>query len=124
VNIDVTGAIGIYQDDTFLKEEEKILISVPVEERPVELLTQWEMKLKALEDWLDSPEPGGGCHKIAMLEETHQHEEHLVDGAGTKLAEEMTGVSLSEVIAKQKPNDEETVGVEAAVKWQVKATRD
>ena len=58
-----------------MEEEEKILRYVPIEERSVELLTQGELELKALEDWLGSSKPEGVCHKIAMLEETHQHEE-------------------------------------------------
>jgi hypothetical protein len=58
-----------------MEEEEQILMSVPTEgECPVELLTQWELELKALEDWLDNPEPEGGCQEIAMPEEIHQHE--------------------------------------------------
>jgi hypothetical protein len=84
-----------------MKEEEQILRSVPIEgEHPVELLTQWELELKALEDWLDSPEPEGGFHKIAMPEETHQHEEQLVE-AGMGPAEELTGDNLSGEEAEQ-----------------------
>jgi hypothetical protein len=61
-----------------MEEKEKILKSSPTkEEHPVEFLTQWEMELKMLEDWLDSPEPEGGCQEIAMPEETCQHEEQL-----------------------------------------------
>jgi hypothetical protein len=49
--------------------------SIPTEEEhPFELLNQWEMELKALEDWLDSLEPEVGCHEIAMPKETYQHE--------------------------------------------------
>jgi hypothetical protein len=63
----VAGAIEGQKGETFMKEREKILKSIPIEEEhPVELLTQWEMELKALEDCLDSPEPEGGCHEIAM----------------------------------------------------------
>jgi hypothetical protein len=43
-----------------VKEEEQVLISVPTEEHPVDLLTQWELELKALEDCLDNLEPEGG----------------------------------------------------------------
>jgi hypothetical protein len=41
-----------------MEEKEKILKSTPAvkEEKPVESLTQWEMELKMLEDWLDSLE--------------------------------------------------------------------
>jgi hypothetical protein len=107
-----------------MEEEEQILKSVPTEgECPVGLLTQWEMELKALEDWLDSPEPEGGFHKIAMPEETHQHELQLEE-AGMEPVEELTGVNLSEVIAEQKPSDEKSAGVEAAAEWKAKATRD
>jgi hypothetical protein len=40
------------------------------EEHPIESLTQWEMELKMMEDWLSSLEPEGGYHDIAMPEET------------------------------------------------------
>jgi hypothetical protein len=43
------------------------------EEYRVELLTQWEMELKMLEDWLDNPEPEDGFQEIAKPEETCQH---------------------------------------------------
>jgi hypothetical protein len=56
VSTDVADATEGQQDETVMEEEEQILKSVPTEEEhPVELLTQWEMELKALEDWLDSP---------------------------------------------------------------------
>jgi hypothetical protein len=59
-------------------EEEHILKSAPTEgEHLVELLTQWELELKSPEDWLDSLEPEGGFQKIAMPQETHQHESHM-----------------------------------------------
>jgi hypothetical protein len=39
-----------------MEEEEHILNFVPIEEEHlVELLTQWEMELKAMEDLLDIP---------------------------------------------------------------------
>jgi hypothetical protein len=61
-----------------MKEEEHILKFVPIEEdHLVEILTQCYMELKELEDWLDSLEPEGGFHEIAMLEETYQHELQL-----------------------------------------------
>jgi hypothetical protein len=41
------------------------------EENPVESLTQWEIDLKRLEDWLDSPEPEGVCHEIDTPKETY-----------------------------------------------------
>jgi hypothetical protein len=64
--------------DTIMEEEEQILKSIPTEEEhPVELLTQWEMELKALEDWLDSLKLEGGFHEIAMLEETFRHKLQL-----------------------------------------------
>jgi hypothetical protein len=60
--------------ETIMEEKEKVLKSAPTEEEhPIELLTQWEIELKELEDWLDSLEPQGGFHEIDMLEETYQH---------------------------------------------------
>jgi hypothetical protein len=56
-----------------MKEEEHILKSIPIEgEFLVESLNQWEMELKAMEDWLGSPKQGGSFHEIAMPKETHQ----------------------------------------------------
>jgi hypothetical protein len=61
--------------ETVMEEMKQILMSVPIErEHPVELFTQWELELRALEDWLDNPEPKGGCQETTMIEETHQHE--------------------------------------------------
>jgi hypothetical protein len=98
---DVAGATEGQCVETVMEEEEQILKSVPTEgEHPVELLTQWEMELKALEDWLDSLEPEGGCQEIAMPEETYQHELQLEE-AGIEPARELTGVSLSEEVVEQ-----------------------
>jgi hypothetical protein len=120
---DVADATGRQQAETVMEEEEQILMSVPTEgERPVELLTQWELELKALEDWLGNPEPEGGCQEIAMPEEIHQHELQLVE-AGTEPVEKMTGVNLSEEVVERQFSIE-TAEVEDAVEWQVKATRD
>jgi hypothetical protein len=33
------------------------------------MLTQWEMELNMLEDWLDSQEPEGGSQELAKPEE-------------------------------------------------------
>jgi hypothetical protein len=45
-----------------MEEEKKILKSIPTEEEhPVVSLTQWEMELNMLEDWLDSLEPKYDC---------------------------------------------------------------
>jgi hypothetical protein len=65
--------------ETVIEEKEQILKSSPTEkeEHTVEFLTQWEMELKMLEDWLDNPEPEDGFQEIAMPEETCQHEEQL-----------------------------------------------
>jgi hypothetical protein len=53
----VADATDGQQSETAMEKEEQILKSVPTEEeRPVGLLTQWEMELKVLEDWLDSME--------------------------------------------------------------------
>lgn len=58
-----------------MEEIEQILMYVPIEgERLVEIFTQWELELNALEDWLGNPKPQCGCQEIAMTEETHQHE--------------------------------------------------
>jgi hypothetical protein len=106
-------------------KEEHILMSVPTEgECPVELLTQWELELRELEDWLDSPEPEGGCQEIAMPEETHQHKEQLVE-VGMEPAEELTGVNLSgEVVAERNSSVIEVYRSEDATEWQVKTMRD
>jgi hypothetical protein len=73
VSTDVVGTSTGQQYDIVVKEEEQILRSVPIEEHPVELLTKWEFDLRELEDWLDSLQPEGEFHKIAMLGETHKH---------------------------------------------------
>jgi hypothetical protein len=66
-NIDVAGEIEGQQAETVMKEDEQMLKSIPTEEEcPVELLTQWELELKELEDWFYSLELEGGFHKIAM----------------------------------------------------------
>jgi hypothetical protein len=64
------------QDETVMEEKEQILKSSPTgkEEDTVEMLTQWEMELKELEDCLNSSKPEGGFHEIAMLEETEKNE--------------------------------------------------
>jgi hypothetical protein len=50
-----------------MEEKEKILNFSPTEEdHLVESLTQWEMELNMLEDWLKNREPKGGFHKISM----------------------------------------------------------
>jgi hypothetical protein len=120
---DVADATEGQQVETVMEEEEQILKSVPTEEEhPVELLTQWEMELKALEDWLDSLEPEGGFHEIAMPEETYQHELQL-EKDGIEPAEELTGVSLSEEVVEQQFSGK-TVELESAAEWPVNVTRD
>jgi len=107
-----------------MEEEEDIMKSIPTEgECLVGLLTQWEMELKALEDWLDSPEPEGGYHKIAMPEETHQHKLQLEE-AGMGPTEELIGVNLSEGEVEKKPSDEKSIGVEVATVWKTKSIID
>jgi hypothetical protein len=59
-SIKFAEAMGGKQLETIEEEEEHILMSIPIGEHPVELLTQWELELKALEDWLDNPEPKDG----------------------------------------------------------------
>jgi hypothetical protein len=54
-----------------MEEEEYTFKSTRTEEEyPVELLNQWEMELKMLEDGLDNPELEDGCQGIAKPEET------------------------------------------------------
>jgi hypothetical protein len=111
------------QAETVMEEEEQILKFVPTEgEHPIELLTQWEMKLKALEDWLDILEPEGGFQEISMLEETYQHELQLEE-AGIKPVGELIRVSLFEEIAEQQFSGE-TMKLEFATVWPVDITRD
>jgi len=75
--------------------------SIPKEEEhPVELLTQCEMELKVLEDWLDNIELEGGYHEIVMPKETYHHELQL-EKDGMEPAEELIGVDLLEEVAKQ-----------------------
>jgi hypothetical protein len=51
----VADEIGGKQAETVIEEKEQILKSVPTEEdHPIESLTQWEMELKMMEDWLSS----------------------------------------------------------------------
>jgi hypothetical protein len=93
------------RSETIMEEKEQVLKSSPTkEEHPVELLTQWEMELKALEDWLDSLEPEGGCHEIAMPKETYHHEFQMEE-AGMGPVEELTGVILSEEVVEQQFNE-------------------
>ena len=74
-----------------IEEKEEILKCslAEIDEHTVEFLTHWEMELKMLEDWLDNPEPEGGCHEIAMLGKTCQHELQLEE-AGMEPAKELT----------------------------------
>jgi hypothetical protein len=54
------------QDGTSMKEEQ-IQMSVPIGgEHPIELLTQWELELRELEDWLDSLGLECGFQEISM----------------------------------------------------------
>jgi hypothetical protein len=70
--IDVADVIGGKKDETVMGEKEQILMSIPTEgEFPIELLIQWELELRALEDWLDGLGLEVGCQEIAMEEETH-----------------------------------------------------
>jgi hypothetical protein len=102
------GEASIGVADTVMEEKERILKPSPMkEEHPIELFTQWEMELKILEDWLDSLEPRGGCHEIAMPEDTYHHELQLEED-GMEPAKEMAGVSLSEKIVEHQFSDETT----------------
>jgi hypothetical protein len=91
-------------------------------EHPVELLTQWEMELKALEGCLNNPKPEGGCQEIAMPEETHQHDLQLGE-TRIELVEELTGVNLSKEVAEQKFSGK-TAELESATEWPANVTRD
>jgi hypothetical protein len=89
------------QAETIMEEEEQILMLVPIGgECPVELLTQWELELKELEDWLDCPELEGGCQGIAMPEETHHHELQLEEVGGEPI-DKLTGIHLLEEVVKR-----------------------
>jgi hypothetical protein len=104
-------------------EEEQILKFVPMEEEhPIESLTQWEMELKMLEDWLSSLEPEGGYNEISIPEDTFQHELQLEE-FGMGLDEELMGVSLSEGVAKKQFSNE-TAELESTAEWPVSVTRD
>jgi hypothetical protein len=106
------------QAKTVMEEKEQMMMYVPTEgENPVQLLTQWELELRALEDWLDNPELEGGFQKIAMPKEIHRHEFQLVE-YGTELAEEPR-----EVRAKQKTSDERPAGGKIAIEWKDQATK-
>jgi hypothetical protein len=79
-----------------MEEEEQILKSIPTKGKHlVGLLTHWEMELKALEDWFDSPKPEGGFHSIAMPGKTHQHELQLEEAGAKPIQEKLTGANLS-----------------------------
>jgi hypothetical protein len=110
-SIDVVDVTEGKQAETGMEKEEKILKFVPTEEHPVELLTQWEMELKALEDWLGIPKLEGGCQEIAMPEETNQHELQLVEAGVEPEQEKLTGENMSEGEAKQKLSDENSTEV-------------
>jgi hypothetical protein len=92
------------------------------EQHLVELLTQWEMELKALEDWLDSPEPEGGFQEIAMAKETYQHELQLEED-GIELVKELTGVNLSKEVVEQKFSAK-TIELESSTDWPISFTRE
>jgi hypothetical protein len=110
---------------TVIKEEkEKIMISSPAEEEEhtIELLTQWEMELEILEDWLNNLGPEGGFQETVMLDgEEYQPEEQLEEAGVEPTQEELAGVSLSEEIVEQQFS-EETAELESATEWQAKAT--
>jgi len=91
-------------------------------EHPTEFLTQWEMDLKMLEDWLDNPKLEGGYQEISMPGETCQHELQLEED-GIEPTEELTVVSISKEIAEKKLSDE-IAESEFAAKWPVNVTRD
>ena len=52
--------------------------SNPIEEEyQVDLLNEYDMELKMLEDWLDNPELEDGFQGISKVEETCQHREQM-----------------------------------------------
>jgi hypothetical protein len=74
----VDAAAEGQQVEIVMEEKEHILKStLAKEEDPIEFLTQWEIELKMLKDWLDHTELEDGCQEIAKPEETCQHEEQL-----------------------------------------------
>jgi hypothetical protein len=98
---------------------------VPTEgEHLVELFTQWELELKALEDWLFNQELGGGCQGIAMSKEIHLHKSQLVEvGMGT--IEGLAGENLlGEVVDEKQFSDKEPTGVETTTEWQDKTIKE
>jgi hypothetical protein len=119
----VACAAEIHQAEIVMDEKEKILKFVSTEdEHPVESLTQWEMELKMMEDWLSSLKPGGGCHEIVMPEETCQHELRLEeDRMGP--TKELSRVSLSEEVAEEKFSGK-TAELEFATEWSINVIRD
>jgi hypothetical protein len=48
------------------------------EEHIVEILTQWEMELRMLEDWLDNPESKDGCQETVMQILGEEHSTKLL----------------------------------------------
>jgi hypothetical protein len=48
------------------------------EEHTVEMLTQWEIELRMLEDWLDNPEPTDDCQKTVMQISGEEHSTELL----------------------------------------------
>jgi hypothetical protein len=108
-----------------MEETKNILMFAPTKgECPIELFTQWELELKALEDWLGNPEPKGGCQEIPMLEEIEQHKSPLEE-AGMGTFEGLAGENLSkEVVGEKKFSDEEPAGVKTTEVWQAKAAKE
>jgi hypothetical protein len=107
------------------EEKEKTLMSSPIEkeDHTVELLTQWEMYLKLLEDWLDNPELEKYFQDAVMERVVEcQHEEQLEE-VGDVSAEELTGFELSEEMAQQK-SSKEVAEYESEGKWQASARGD
>jgi hypothetical protein len=106
-----------------VEEKEKILKYTKIEEEhALESLTQWEMELKILEDWLDSLEPEGGCQKISISEEMCQHELQLKE-AGMKPEEELVEDDLLEEIVEQQFN-KDPAELESTAEWPVNVIGD
>jgi hypothetical protein len=62
---DESAAVGERQPVVTIMMKEKISKAAQGEEgeHTVEILTQWEIELRMLEDWLDNPEPTDDCQK-------------------------------------------------------------
>jgi hypothetical protein len=54
------------------------------------MLTQWEIELRMLEDWLDNPEPTDGCQKTVMQISGEENSTELLKIFSQEAEQEMT----------------------------------